>query len=112
MAGTLIVNDTADWLPPGWLYDNALKKIAAELPPTETALLALLAKADTTMTSYADLRKLDARTFRALVAAGEPARARLVAAGAASFHQPDAFPGYMRWFDELLAKLKADPRAS
>lgn len=111
MAGTLIVNDNDDWLPPGWLFDSALRRIASHLPDDATALHGILSRADTSVSSYADLRKLDPRSFKLFIATADRAYDEVVSGGSAAFQDPSAFPAYLRWFDDLRAKLKRDPRA-
>ena len=112
MAGTLIVNENDDWLPPGWLFDNVLRRISTELPDDEEVLRDILRQADTARTSYADLRELAPDSFRLLVKIADRAYDAVASDGPSAFHDPSAFPGYIRWFDDLRSKLKRDPRAA
>lgn len=110
MAGTLIVNENDDWLPPGWLFDSVLRRLSEKLPDDEEILREILRRADTSRTSYADLRKLDASSFKLLVSVADRAYEAVVSDGPGAFHEPSAFPAYLRWFNELRTKLKKDSR--
>jgi len=112
MAGTLIINEKDDWLPAGWLFDNVLNEIVTQLPPSEAKLREILEKANTKVTGYADLRGIDGATFRTFVAAAERAYEEVTAKGAAAFGDPEFYPGYIARYDDLRAKLNADPRAA
>jgi hypothetical protein len=112
MAGTLRINDTAVWMPAGWIYDGVLEAIATELASDDRSLSAELRKALTGARGYYDLRTLDRTRFLMLVNAAERVFARTVLQGPQSFADPAFYPGFVRHFENLRGFLKADVRAA
>jgi hypothetical protein len=112
MAGTLIVNERSIWMPPGWVFDNVLSDLAAELQQRVPALTARLLDGRTDRSvGYFDCVSLDSPTLRELLHAAEHVLDRTLAAGSGSFHEPSAFPGFVRHVRDLIALLREDPRA-
>src|SRR3954471_3786151 len=112
MAGTLIVNEGAIWMPPGWIFDNVLSDLAAELQQRLPTLAAGLLDGRTHRSvGYFDCASLDSAALRELLHAGERVLDRILTAGAGSFHDPSGFPGYVRNVRDLFALLRDDPRA-
>jgi hypothetical protein len=112
MAGTLIVNEGSIWMPPGWIFDNVLSDLAAELQQRLPALAARLLDGRTDRSvGYLDCASLDPAALRELLHAAERVLDRTLTAGAGSFHDPSGFPGYVRNVRDLVALLGEDPRA-
>jgi len=113
MAGTLIVNEQATWLPPGWIFDDVLGEVALELQSTEPALAARILDARTDRSvGYLDCTSLGPAALRHLLQGTERVLEKRLLAGPDNFHQPSAFTGYVRSLRDLVALLQKDPRAS
>lgn len=113
MAGTIVINDHADWLPPSWVYDNALEAIAGELRQDDGALADDCLAARTTVSQgYFELRNLDAENYRRLLAAAEQALATVQLAGPDAVARRDFYSGYLAQFQNLCELLRSDPRAT
>ena len=111
MAGTLIVNEGSIWMPPGWIFDNVLADLAAELQQRLPALAARLLDGRTDRSvGYFEGTSLDQAALRELLQAAERVLDGTLAAGARSFHDPSGFPGYVRHVRDLIALLREDPR--
>jgi hypothetical protein len=112
MAGTLIVNEQAIWMPPGWVFDNVLGDVAAELQSRMPALAARILDGRTDRSvGYFDCASLEPDAFRELLHAVERTLEKTIAAGAGGFHDPSGFPGYIRHLRDLLALIREAPRA-
>jgi hypothetical protein len=109
MAGTLIISEAVGWLPANWIFRNVLEELPAQLPATEAELRSRLTKG--VLTGTADLRSLERESFRSLISAVDLVYDNTVAEGSNAFRDPTFYPAYVKWLDELRAKLKADRRA-
>lgn len=99
-------------MPPGWIFDNVLSDLAAELQGRVPALAARLLDGRTDRSvGYFDCVPLDPSALRELLHAAERVLDRTLAAGSGSFHDPSAFPGYIRNVRDLISLLREDPRA-
>jgi hypothetical protein len=113
MAGTLVINAHADWLPAGWVYDNALEAVAAELREHDAAPADDCLAARTTMSQgYFDLTNLDAERYRKFLSAAEQALSTIQSVGASAVARRDAYSGYLHQIHKLCDLLRADPRAT
>lgn len=112
MAGTIVINDHAGWLPAGWVYDNALEAVAEELRRHDAELAdACLAARTIVSQGYFDLRGLDAESYRRFVSAAEHALAAIQSAGLAAVPH-DFSAGYLAKLQNLCELLRGDPRAT
>ncbi len=111
MSGVICVNDGNTWIPPGWIYDGVLERIAAEIRDTHPALSEQLTMATTSESvGYLDLTAVEADALAVIEAAASQVRVRLLADGARSFRDPSFFPAFIRRLDELLTMLRSDSR--
>jgi len=113
MAGTLIINPSADWLPAGWLFDEVLESIASEVASTQLDLARSLRAARTDAGSgYIDMTGWSAARMAAVVDAATSHLSHTESAGSQAFHDPEFFPGYLAQVDDLISKLRRDPRVT
>ncbi|HVA51697.1 MAG TPA: hypothetical protein VNH11_35480 [Pirellulales bacterium] len=113
MAGTIVINDHADWLPAGWVHDNVLEAVATELRQHDAALADDCLAARTTQShGYFDMRGLDAETYRRFLSAAEQALATIQLAGPDAVTRRDFYPGYVAQFQRFCELLRSDPRAT
>lgn len=113
MAGTIVINDHADWLPAGWVYDNVLDAIACELREYDAALADEFLAARTTVSQgYLDLRNLDSDSYRQLLLAAERTLQAIRSAGPDTLALPDSYLGYLAQFETFCDLLVRDPRAT
>ncbi len=111
MSGVVKVNETAAWIPAGWVYDGVLELIARELANEDQELAAALLGARTNNRGYFDLRGIDAAKFHSLLQASQRAYDRAVEKGPGSFHDPRSYDGFIKRFEELRSMLRADHRS-
>lgn len=113
MAGTIVINDHADWLPAGWVYDNALEAVANELRRHDTALADhCLAARISVSQGFLDLNRLDADGYRRFLSAAEQALATVQSTQSGDLTRCDYYSGYLDQFERLCELLRADPRAA
>jgi len=111
MAGTLIINARADWLPAGWLFDSVLDGIASRVATARPDLARSLRDARTEGGSgYLDMTDWSATLVAGVLEAAVTHRRRTQSAGARAFHDPSFFPAYLSHLDDLIEKLRRDPR--
>lgn len=111
MAGTLIINDRSDWLPPGWLFDSVLDGLAIELPPASRLIGNLRNARSEGGSGFLDLRAWSRSDVASILQAARRLRERRAAEGPASFHDPRGFRPYLQQLDSLIDGLASDPRA-
>ena len=130
MSGTFIVNEDHAWIPAGWVFDDVLTNIAAELeheaPKLALQLLFARAEFDRALTErghpkdgplavmpggYCDLRAIDAATFGLILRAADRAYAKLLAEDENAFYDPSHRPSYIEKFRQLKEMLHSDARA-
>jgi hypothetical protein len=107
MAGTLFLPGGHFWAPAGWVYDNALERMACILQPGSPSLAGKLLDSRTDINGgFLDLRGADIATLRLLLDAGEEAYRHYEAAGANSFSRPEFYPGFMKHLAALRELLR------
>jgi hypothetical protein len=112
MAGTLDINDSAVWMPAGWVFDGVMELVASELQKEDPSLAAALLAARTQTDGYGDLRPLNPSRFRSLLRAAEIAFKRHEEQGPSAFHEPSFYSGFNKNFNQFIRLLRSDPRAS
>ena len=110
MAGALEISDTACWMPAGWVYDNILEAVAAELQKSNSEFASQLRSFQTDKGGYGDLRSSSEKEIRSFARAAKLVLAAKRASGSEAFFKPDFFPGFVTQFEELIAMLEADIR--
>jgi hypothetical protein len=110
MAGTLIINDRTDWLPPGWLFDSVLDGLAAELPPTSRLAVSLRVARTEGGSGFLDLREWSGGDVSTLLGAARRLRERRAAEGPGGFHDPRGFRPYLQQLEQLIDGLARDSR--
>ena len=108
MSGTLIVNANSAWMPAGWVFDLVLDTLAEDLDRVQPDLARKLRHAKTDVSvGFLDLAGLEAKTLSTLHEAVERAHGEFQRRGAASFHNPAFFPGFMAKLEELQQWLSS-----
>jgi hypothetical protein len=106
VSGTLELSNELCWMPAGWVYDNVLDRLAAELEAEHPAIARTLLQARSAENGgYLDLRSARADELLALRQAAEKVHARLESEGASSFAAPEFYDGFVsqfRAFREIL----------
>ncbi|MGH7139931.1 MAG: hypothetical protein ACREHD_29685 [Pirellulales bacterium] len=112
MSGTVVISEHADWLPSGWVYDNALEAISNELRRSDAPLADRCLEARTSVSQgYLDLKSLDDESYRRFLSAADQALATVRSALPADGHG-EFYTAYFDQFEKLLKLLWADPRAT
>jgi hypothetical protein len=111
MAGTLIINSQADWLPPGWLFDSVLDGLASELSPMSRLVASLRVARTEGGSGFLDLREWSSPDVMALLGAARRLRERRAAEGAGAFHDPRGFRPYLQQLEQLIDALARDARS-
>ena len=95
-------------MPAGWVYDNALERIAERIgeraPELQQRLLASLTDVNG---GYLDLQQCDATVLRTIEAGLRWVIAQTISAGPTAMHAPSFYDGYvqqLREFHSLLTK--------
>jgi hypothetical protein len=113
MAGTLVINDKSDWLPAGWVFDNVLEAISAEIRTQDPSLAELLNNSRTTVSQgYLDLRQQPIEIFQRITMGAEQALAKVRLQGSESFADTEFYRGYLTQLECLCRLLHADPRGA
>lgn len=108
MAGTVDVSDESCWMSPGWIHDNVLDLLAANLEENDSSLAKMLLGARTYENAgYLDLRSENSTTLGKLVRASHKAIKTLESQGADSFYDPSAFGPFMDHIRRLEKMLSA-----
>lgn len=111
--GLVSINDGAEWESPGWLHDMVLENLAASLRLTRAGLAGLLLAARTYGGSgRADLRALDAESFRALLPVSEWIVIRYGEGKGYDAKAPDFFAEVAPYLADFNALLHADARGA
>lgn len=111
MAGTLEINDTAAWMPAGWVYDGVLDLLADKLRDVDPELSSILRRALTAKTGYGDLTSLSEERFVELLRAAEAVYLETVQEGAAAFYDPSFYPAFIRQLATLIEMIRSDNRS-
>ncbi len=111
MAGTFVINETDDWLPASWVFDNAMEEMARHiaLDNSELAQELLDARTSTSM-GYFDLRQRDSLSVMLIHKAAKHSLQLIRDQGAGAFARPEFFPGYVSQLEKLCNLLERDPR--
>ena len=113
MAGTLIINANADWLPAGWIFDSVVDSIVVKVSETWPDLARSFREARTEGGSgYLDMAEWPSQQVVAVLEAVQRHRRETTSAGARAFHDPVFFPAYVAHLDDLITKMLHDPRAA
>lgn len=111
MAGTLEISDCPCWTPAGWVYDNALERIASFLSRDDSTLAdSLLSSRTDENGGYCDIREYDEDRLLKLIQAADAAFMNAESEGAESFYDPSSHQGFMDRFQELREMLRARQR--
>ena len=96
MSGTLELSDKLCWMPAGWVYDEALERLAAELEAGQPSTSRILRQARTEENGgYLDLRSARTDELVALHRAAEDVYVRLKSEGVARFSAPEFYVGFV-----------------
>jgi hypothetical protein len=107
MAGTLEITDEYCWMPAGWLFDNVLDRIAAEVESQSSATAEKLHNARTDVSGgYLDLRSAPTPELELITKSAETALMAVEKAGADSFYDPSSYPGFIQQFQSLNQMLR------
>ena len=108
MSGTLEISNTHCWMPAGWVYDNAMERLAAVIQSRNTTLSRMLTESRTSeQGGHLDLRGLSVSELSLLVdASGEVCRLAALQ-GPNSFADPTFFSGFLSQLHQLHEMLKA-----
>lgn len=110
MSGTLDINEHSAWMPAGWVFDNALALLVADLKSVDASLADTLLAAKTSVRGYGDLRQLEPARFGLLLDAVERVYAQVELKGKEAFHDPMFFDGFMEQLSQFEALLRGDAR--
>jgi hypothetical protein len=96
-------------MPAGWVFDNALERIALTAEETNPSLSQTLLNGRTAINGgYLDLRGLPLTEFAVIANAAERAFRVAENAGAGTFHNPAFYPGFIEQFRQLLQMLRTE----
>jgi len=103
------ISDELTWVTPGWVFDGVLLDVVARVQPRNPRLAALLLKPVEGF-QYLDTSTWAASDMVLLFESLEAIRSTRLRTGPSAFHEPRAFPLFMRELDELVAQLRKDAR--
>lgn len=110
MAGTLQVNDRSAWTPAGWIFNNALERVASRIEADDADLAQIVLDALGPNPGHLDLCRAPTDRMQLITRAAEEVCRRTEAAGPKAFHDADFFELFVRELQQLLQLLHADPR--
>lgn len=107
MSGTLELSDELCWMPAGWVYDNVLERLAAELQTEKRSLSRTLLQAKTEENGgYLDLRGSRKDELIALGDAIEKVCAGIESEGPGAFFEPAYYEGFISQVRELRGMVR------
>jgi hypothetical protein len=109
VAGTLEITEEHCWMPPGWIYDNVMERVAAAVEPDHPALAAELlnARIEGGTGGYLDARCWEHARLSRFADAVELVHAQYDHDGASAFADPEFYPGFMIRLVELREMLRS-----
>ncbi len=111
MSGVVFVRPDVSWISPGWIYDNCLERIAAELQSADSLLAELLSNSVTTMGGVCDLTRVGTASFRQLILATLRVHDWYVQRGVLGFTRDGAYTAVMLDLADLRLMLRSDARS-
>jgi hypothetical protein len=116
MSAFIALDDGRSWWAPNWAYDSVIEKIAIQLDSTEPErALASWLREQTCIVNgpglgSVDVRELTPQNRHLFRVAAQKAFRVAVKSGAAGWHDPSFFPGWLAGFRRLLRMWKAIDR--
>jgi hypothetical protein len=112
LSATLFLSDGVTWMPPSWVYDLVLERLADAVEPEDAALAEGLRAGLSELTGgFSGLDELSTDPFRRVVTAADGVLERTQDVGPEGFSTAARFEEFMYALSEFKALLRVDSRA-